>query len=303
MPDALFTRYEGNPVLTAGGWPSPAHSVFNAAAVRVEGETLLLVRVEEPTGVSYLAVARSADGLTGWSIDPERALRPELESETERFGIEDPRITRIGDEYLILYTGFSTGGPLVCLAATRDFRTYERRGVVLPPENKDAAILPELVGGRHTMLHRPVSTSTAGIWVASSPDLLHWGDHRPVMHPGPMGAWDSSKIGLGPPPLPTPHGWLVLYHGVRETAAGAIYRLGLALLDRDRPDVVLARHPGSVFGPEAIYERVGDVGNVVFPCGWTVLDDGDTVRLYYGAADSTICIATASVNALVGCLT
>src|SRR5262245_51352353 len=121
----LFTRYDANPVIEASGWPGEVNSVFNPGAAEVGGETLLLVRVEDRTGVSHLGVARSADGLTGWTIEPERALRPDLASEEERFGIEDPRVTRIGEDWFILFTGYSTGGPLVLLAQTRDFHAYE----------------------------------------------------------------------------------------------------------------------------------------------------------------------------------
>ena len=121
----------------------------------------------------------------------------------------------------------------------------------------------------------------------SSPDLLHWGDHRPVLRPAD-GSWESDKIGLGPPPLLTATGWLILYHGVRPTASGSIYRAGLALLDRDPPEGVVARSADWVLGPQAPYERVGDVGNVVFPCGWVLEDDGDTLRVYYGAADTSV---------------
>jgi predicted GH43/DUF377 family glycosyl hydrolase len=296
----LVTRYEENPVLTAADWPSPVNAVFNPAAVRHDGETLLLVRVEDRTGISHLGLARSADGLSGWRIEPEWALLADTGSELERHGIEDPRITRVGDEYLVTYTAYSSGGPLVCLAATRDFRAYERRGAILAPENKDAALFPEPIGGQFAILHRPVASSAPpGIWIGRSPDLTHWGDHEPVLPAGAKGAWDSSKVGLGPPPLPTAEGWLLLYHGVRETAAGAIYRCGLALLDRDHPERVLSRSASWVLAPEAAYERIGDVGNVVFPCGWTLLEDGDTLHLYYGAADSCVCVATASLGALL----
>ncbi len=298
----LFRRYDGNPVLEAVGWPGGVNSVFNPAAVEVGGETLLLVRVEDRTGVSHLGVARSADGLTGWTIEPERALLPDLASEDERFGIEDPRITRIGEEWLVLFTGYSIRGPLVLLAVTSDFQTYERRGVVLPPHNKDAALFPDRVGGRYVMLHRPMAGPTgegAGISIATSVDLRDWSDHRLLLGPGDPGSWASQKVGVGPPPLLTAEGWLVLYHGVRVTASGSIYRAGLALLDRDEPDRVLARSAEWALGPEAPYERVGDVGNVVFPCGWILGDDGDTLRVYYGAADTCVCVATASLAALL----
>jgi predicted GH43/DUF377 family glycosyl hydrolase len=298
----LFTRYDANPILEASGWPGEVNSVFNPAAVEVEGETILLVRVEDRTGISHLGVARSADGLSGWTIEPERALLPDLGSEEERFGIEDPRVTRVGEEWFILFTGYSVGGPLVMVATTRDFRSYERRGVVLPPRDKDAALFPDRVGGRYHLLHRPMAGldgEGAGIEIASSADLHNWDEHGLVLRPGEDGSWASHKIGVGPPPLLTADGWLVLYHGVRLTASGSIYRAGLALLDRDRPARVIARSPEWAFGPQAPYERVGDVGNVVFPCGWIVGDDGDTLRVYYGAADTCVCVATASLAALL----
>ena len=269
---------------------------------RSSSTTLLLVRVEDRDGLSYIGVARSADGLGGWRVDPDCSFLPDLESEVERHGIEDPRVTELDGEYLIVYTGYSAGGPLVCLAATTDFRTYERRGVLLPPENKDAALFPERFDGRYALLHRPralTPRATGDIWLSWSPDLRYWGAHSCLIRAGESGAWDSEKIGLGPPPLRTDEGWLLLYHGVRSTASGSIYRVGLALLDGKNPGRVLSRASDWVFGPEAPYERTGDVGNVVFPCGWVLGDDGDTLRVYYGAADSTVCVATASLAALL----
>ena len=300
--EELFRRHEGNPILTAGDWPQTVNAVFNPAAVQFEGETLLLVRVEDRTGFSHLCVARSADGLTDWVVDPDRCFLPDLESDAERFGIEDPRITRCGDEYMIVYTGFSNHGPLVCLAATTDFRTYERRGVLMPPEDKDAALFPCQIGGRWALIHRPVAvtpTPSAHIWLSWSPDLRHWGDHE-VLLPAREGAWwDAHKVGLSAPPLLTARGWLLLYHGVRTTASGQIYRIGLALLDTDQPSRVLARSSEWLFGPDAPYERTGDVEQVVFPCGWLLGGDGDTIRMYYGASDTSVCVATASLSELL----
>jgi predicted GH43/DUF377 family glycosyl hydrolase len=297
----LFTRHRANPILTAEDWPYEVNSVFNPGVAEVDGETLLLVRVEDRAGFSHLAVATSADGVTGWEIDPQRALMPDLASEAERNGIEDPRITRVGDEWLILYTGYSSGGPLVCLAATRDFRTYGRRGVIMPPEDKDAAIFPEQIGGRFGLIHRPVARigDRADIWLSWSPDLVHWSAQGVLLATSAGGAWDGMKVGLGPPPIRTTDGWLIVYHGVKDTAAGAIYRVGLALLDAEHPERVLARTREWVFAPREAYERTGDVGNVVFPCGWLLEPDGDTIRMYYGAADTSICLATASLAALL----
>ena len=298
----LFERYGGNPILAAGDWPYTVNAVFNPGVTRLDGETLLLARVEDRTGMSHLCVARSRDGVGGWRIDPEQRLAPDLESDAERYGVEDPRITFCGDEHMIVYTGYSNAGPLVRLASTRDFRTFEPHGTLMPPEDKDAALFPHTFDGRWALLHRPVATQPrqmAHIWLSWSPDLHYWGDNQILLPAREGGWWDAHKVGLGPPPLLTERGWLLLYHGVRVTAAGSIYRLGLALLDADRPERVLARSNEWVFGPREPYELAGDVPAVVFPCGWAVDDDGDTVRVYYGAADSSICLATASLQALL----
>jgi predicted GH43/DUF377 family glycosyl hydrolase len=197
--------------------------------------------------------------------------------------------------WAITYTAYSEEGPLVSLATTENFIDFERLGPVMPPENKDAALFPVRFGGRYAMLHRPVSTfpgTGKHIWISFSPDLKHWGDHRVLIRSRRGAWWDASKIGVSPPPLETPAGWLILYHGVREMPGGPIYRLGLALLDRDDPTKVIKRADQWVFGPQESYETNGDVGNVVFPCGWIV--NGDELRLYYGAADT--CIASASAQ-------
>jgi predicted GH43/DUF377 family glycosyl hydrolase len=301
-PRELFQRFDGNPIIRAADFPRMVNATFNPAAVEFGGETLLLVRVEERSGLSHLAVATSTNGRTGWTLDRDRVLRSDTERDEEYWGIEDPRITQVGDEYLIVYTGFSTSGPLVCLAVTRDFVSFERRGVLLPPEDKDAALFPTLFAGRWALLHRPspaMGGLGANVWLSWSPDLRHWGDARVLLPARRGGWWDANKVGLGPPPMLTDHGWLVCYHGVKVTASGSLYRLGLALLDRDHPDVVLARGDEWIFGPHALYERSGDVGDVVFPCGWILRDDGDTIDMYYGAADSVVCLATASLRRLV----
>jgi len=294
-----FHRYAGNPIITAGDLPYSANSVFNAAAALVDGETLLLMRVEDRTGLSHLTVAHSKDGLGDWRIDPTPTMPADpIGHPEELWGIEDPRITWVEDLglYVIAYTAYSAGGPLVSLATTRDFVTFTRLGPVTLPENKDAAIFPVRFGGRYAMLHRPSPSQPNGahIWLSFSPDLKHWGDHQIVLPCRTGGWWDANKIGLSPPPILTSEGWLIMYHGVRHTIAGGIYRLGLALLDAKDPRRVLRRADEWVFGPEASYERQGDVADVVFPCGWVV--EGDELRVYYGAADSSMALATASVS-------
>jgi len=299
----IIVRHEGNPILTAADWPYPVNTVFNAAAAIVDGETVLLVRVEDHSGVSHLTVARSADGVGGWRVGPRPALAPSPAHPEEAWGVEDPRLTWLEEAgcFAIAYTAYSHRGPLVALATTRDFKTFKRLGPALPPENKDAALFPTTFGGEWLMLHRPVTGGFgAHIWLSRSPDLVHWGEHELVLQARSGPYWDAGKIGLSAPPLRTNKGWLILYHGVRNTCSGAIYRQGLALLDLADPTKVLARTGDWLFGPEAGYERVGDVGNVVFCCGWTLVDK--EVRLYYAGADSNVCLATARLGDLLGLL-
>lgn len=301
----VFTRYEGNPILTARQWPNIVNAVFNPGATTFEGETLLLVPVEDRSGMSRLTVARSANGYTDWTIESDRSLLPDLNSTEERWGIEDSRITKCGKDYMIVYTGYSEGGPLICVASTTDFRTFKKHGVVMPPEDKDGALFPACFDGRWALIHRPVPTMSghgAHIWLSWSPDMQHWGSPTILIPARRGGWWDANKVGLGPPPLRTQHGWLLCYHGVKSTAAGSIYRLGLAMADLQHPEKLIARSNEWVFGPAAPYERAGDVSDVVFPCGWILEDDEDTIRMYYGAADTSVCVATASLGHLLDLL-
>jgi predicted GH43/DUF377 family glycosyl hydrolase len=299
----LFSRHPGNPILSVTDWPYPANSVFNAAATIADGKTVLLVRVEDFRGISHLTAARSTDGVSNWEIDSQPTLRPHPETYPEEmWGIEDPRVTWLEElrQWAVTYTAFSRGGPLVSLATTKDFKNFTRLGPVMPPEDKDAALFPVRFNGRWAMFHRPVAklpNISTDIWLSFSPDLKHWGDHQEVIHARRGGWWDANKIGLSAPPMETEHGWLILYHGVRTTASGSIYRLGLALLDIEDPTRVIRRSEEWIFGPKAHYEREGDVDDVVFPCGW--LRKNRRVLMYYGAADSCIALATASLDDLV----
>jgi predicted GH43/DUF377 family glycosyl hydrolase len=302
--EILFHRHPKNPILTAADWPYPVNSVFNCGAtVLPDGRTLLLCRVEDRSGRSHLCAARSRDGVTGWEIDPAPTMLPDVERFPEEiWGIEDPRITYVDElkKYAIAYTSYSRGGPGVSLALTTDFRSFERLGVVMPPEDKDAALLPRRIGDHWALIHRPVTTwQGAHIWISYSPDLRHWGSHKLILRARQGGWWDANKIGLSPPPIETERGWLIIYHGVRQTASGSLYRLGLALFDLQTPERCLLRGDTWVFGPEEVYERQGDVANIVFPCGYTLAPGGDTLNLYYGAADTCIAMATSSVHALI----
>ena len=299
----LFHRHKLNPILTAADWPYPINSVFNAgAALLPDGTTLLLCRVEDRRGLSHLCAARSVNGVDDWQIDPQPTLLPDPDHYPEElWGIEDPRITYVPElnKYAIVYTAFTRGGPGVALALTEDFSHFERYGMIMSPEDKDAALFPHRIGGYWALIHRPVSYLGGHMWISYSPDLRHWGSHKLMLEARRGGWWDANKIGLSSPPIETPQGWLVIYHGVRQTAAGSLYRLGLALFDLHTPESCLKRSDEWIFGPEEPYEQHGDVGYVVFPCGATVAPDGDTIHLYYGAADTSIALATGSVRAML----
>lgn len=293
----LFQRYSGNPILSPDNWPYPTNAVFNPAAAKLNAETLLLIRVEDMRGFSHLTVARSSDGFTDWEIDPSPTLEADQNSQEEKWGLEDPRIVWLEEQkqFAVTYVSFSEGGPVVSLAITRNFKTFARLGTLLPPEDKDACLFPRRFNGRFALIHRPIVRGEAHMWISFSPDLKHWGDHRPLIRTR-TAYWDCHRVGLACQPIETPQGWLLFYHGVRSTTAGQIYRVGLALLDLKSPWKVLRRSDEWVLGPSEPYERIGDVGDVVFPSGAVIHKETDQLNLYYGAADSTIAVATTKLS-------
>ena len=295
----LFSRYKNNPILTPENWPYPVNAVFNPAAAKVDSQTLLLIRVEDMRGFSHLTAARSADGFTNWQIDPAPTMEADQNSREEKWGLEDPRIVWLEEQkqFAITYTSFSEGGPVVSLAITKNFRTFARLGGLLPPEDKDACLFPRRFRGRFALIHRPIVRGEAHIWISFSPDLKHWGDHRALIK-ARHAYWDCHRVGLACQPIETEYGWLLFYHGVRMTTAGAIYRMGLALLDLEEPWKVLRRSDEWILGPRAPYERIGDVGGVVFPTGAVIDEKTNNLHLYYGAADCTIAVATAKLSDL-----
>ena len=299
----LFQRLHSNPLLTAANWPYPAHTVFNPGATQLaSGETLLLVRVEDRRGISHLTAARSRDGVHDWRIDAQPTFSAEPEQYPEElWGVEDARIVRLESLglFAVTYTAYSRAGPLVALAMTEDFQTFERHGTIMSPEDKDAAFFPRQFGGRWALIHRPVphtAGAKANMWLSFSPDLRNWGDHHVLLEARDGTWWDAGKIGLSTQPIETAEGWLIVYHGVRETPAGSLYRVGLALLDLEDPLQVLRRGDEWVVGPCAMYEVTGDIPNVVFPCGAILDAASGELRLYYGAADSCVGLMTAQIS-------
>lgn len=249
------------------------------------------------TSISHLRLARSTDGIN-FEIDPTPAIAPLTAYET--FGVEDPRITLLDGTYWINYSAVSPHGVSTALASTRDFKTFDRHGIIFPPSNKNVTIFPERIRGRYAALHRPQleGFERPGIWSASSPDLLSWGSHSFVASARDA-SWDNSKIGAGAVPFrvrsANHDGWLAVYHGVTESPYA--YSLGALLLDADDPSRVIARSREPILEPEADYERNGFFSGVVFTCG--LVNDGDLVRIYYGAADGVTAVADLSLDSIL----
>jgi predicted GH43/DUF377 family glycosyl hydrolase len=241
------------------------------------------------TSVSHLRIAWA--GLDHRIERLGAAILPE--GEWEEYGIEDPRVTRLGGTYYITYVAVSRHGAMTALTSTADFKSFERHGIIFPPENKDVVLLSELIGGEYVALHRPVGRmpfSPPEMWIARSRDLFFWGDHRPLY--SGQAAWETGRVGAGAPPVRTPRGWLELYHGNRRPSApGEIgaYCAGAMLLDLDDPARIARVAQRPVLEPTEPYETQGFVPQVVFPGG--VVEASGRVAVYYGAADESTAVA------------
>ncbi|MFC1735052.1 glycoside hydrolase family 130 protein [Candidatus Hydrogenedentota bacterium] len=245
------------------------------------------------TSISHLRIARSRDG-RNFDIEPAPAVFPETDYET--YGIEDPRISQIGDEYYVTYKVVSHHGIGTALLRTTDFQDFERKGIIFCPENIDVVLFPECVNGTYYALTRPVPSylGPMAVWLASSKDMIHWGAHVPLLPPRP-GEFDAAKTGGSCVPIRTKDGWLEIYHGADMEDR---YSLGAALLDMNDPSKVIARSKRPLMQPEADYELNGFYGNVVFSCGAVVNADG-TVTIYYGASDECMAAATTTIEKIM----
>jgi beta-1,2-mannobiose phosphorylase / 1,2-beta-oligomannan phosphorylase len=247
------------------------------------------------TFTSHLKVVRSLDGVNISDFD---GVLFEPESPLEEFGVEDPRITPLDGRFYLTYVAVSRHGVATALASTLEFQSFTRHGVIFGPENKDVVLFPERINGQYVALHRP--SGSAGfarpeMWLARSPDLVHWGQHQHLLGVGEN--WDSSRIGAGPPPLRIPEGWLVIYHGAakpnRPGEAGT-YSAGAMLLAHDDPTRVLCRSTIPLLSPLKEFECNGFVPNVVFPTG--IVAEGRSLLIYYGAADTVTAIVRMSLD-------
>ncbi len=301
----IVKRYPHNPVLTREDVPYPVATVHNAGIVKHDGRYIMLFRSHLHNGRSIIGKAESTDGFS-FSVDPEPFLIPATNgvfAEYEANGVEDLRICPVEDEYLLAYSAYSKHGVRIALARTRNFDVVERISLITQADYRNVVIFPEKIDGRYVRLDRPHSEiSPWSIWISYSPDLVHWGDSRVIMKSVPY-HWDEMKIGPGAPPLKTSKGWLHIYHGVFQTMAGAVYRLGVALHDLQDPSHIIGVSDQWILQPEDPWEVTGYVPNVVFTCGAVPEEDG-TVKIYWGGADSVMCVGTAMIDELVErCLT
>jgi predicted GH43/DUF377 family glycosyl hydrolase len=308
MPkEHILHRFEGNPIIKPEDFPIPADSVMNCGQAMYQGKTVLLIAAiyTEPyegrtTGIH---AAFSHDGIH-FDINPKPLCRTVDWTGGKGnydFWVIDPRVTQIGDEYYIVRPGQGRGGPSALLEKTKYFETVEFIDCIALPPNRVPCLFPEKINGMYVKLDRPylpgAPQENGSIWISFSPDLIHWGRYRPILHPY-GNTFFAFKIGPTPP-VRTEQGWLVITHGVWKTCADNRYSLGAMLLDLEDPTKLIGKTSSWILTPEALYERVGHVSNVVFACGCIPDYDNDSIRVYYGAADERICLATGCLSELV----
>ena len=300
MKDKIVTRYKGNPILTKDDVPYPVATVHNAGVVKYQNKYIMLFRSHLLNGRSVIGIAQSDNGYD-FKVKPEPFLVPSSDTkfgEYEEYGVEDLRISKIDDDFLLTYSAYSRHGVRIGLAKTEDFKTVERIALITQADLRNVVIFPQKINEKYVRLDRPHSEiSKWSIWISYSPDLVHWGNSKLLIKPETY-HWDEMKIGPGATPIKTDRGWLNIYHGVFDTMAGAVYRLGVALHDLDDPSIIIGVSDQWILQPEDEWEITGYVSNVVFTCGAVPEEDG-TVKIYWGGADTVMCVGEANINELV----
>jgi predicted GH43/DUF377 family glycosyl hydrolase len=293
----VIRRYQDNPLIKIEDLPRACSDIWNAGVIRFGGEYLLLLTVETLEGLGSIYLARGTDGYD-FLVEPEpfmTASKDEPFARYETFGIRDARIAEIDATYYITYVADSESGERIGLARTNDFQSVERIQLISEPDTKNGAMFSRKIEQRYAMLERP--SAGGSIWLSYSDDLRHWGSSTIVLSPR-SGYWDSDRIGPASPPIEIDQGWLLIYYGEKDTSTGPLVRLGAAILDRDDPSRVLARSNIPILTPREKYERIGDIGNVVFSCG-ALLEDGNQIKVYYGASDSCICLGVGTLDDII----
>lgn len=295
-------RYEHNPIIDRFA-TKRSNSIFNSAVVPFEDEFVGVFRCDSRSISMDLFVGRSKNGID-WEIEDEPiTLIGEDEEILNREFRYDPRVCFIEDRYYVTWcNGYH--GPTIGIAYTFDFKTFVQLENAFLPFNRNGVLFPRKINGYYMMMSRPSDnghTPFGDIFISQSKDMEFWGKHRYMMGvvPGDKSAWQCTKIGPGPVPIETEEGWLLIYHGVINTCNGFVYRMGCALLDIDEPWKVISRSKDYILAPHELYECVGDVPNVVFPCATLADADSGKITLYYGCADTVTGMAFTTIDDLL----
>lgn len=299
----VITRHPENPILTAAHFPvgSGVIRVFNSGVIKARGRYWMACRTEDAALRNRIWMAESRDGVH-FVPRPAPVVLPHEDPEFAEYTAGmyyDPRITEIDGVYYLMHAAHSGHGCRLSLLQTTDFERFQWLGFVSETDNRNGLLFPEKIRGSYARLDRPNTGGDFGdIWVSYSPDLIHWGRSRCVLRNSEV-RWAWSKIGPGAVPIRTPQGWLAIFHGVRtQCKAHYVYQLGVCLLDLEDPSRVVARADEAILWPEEAYELMGQTPSVVFTSGAVVEDDG-SLKLYYGGADTVMCLATTTVERLV----
>ena len=293
----LVHRWEGNPIITIEDLTFPCADISTAGAIKVGGEYILLLTVQSLEGSYSIYPARSADGYH-FDIGSGPALAPSKNGPAalyDRMGVLDARIVKLGTDYYVSYDALGPHGYRLALARTVDFETFERLGFMSEPDIKGGVLFPSKIKGKYARLERPWKGGS--IWLSYSQDLEYWGWSEVVLAPR-GGYWDCDRVGVATPPMKTDKSWLIIYYGVKHTAAGPLFRLGAAILDARNPARVIGRTDEPILSPREYYERIGDLPNLVFSCG-AVIEPDNEVKLYYGASNSCIAVGTTTMERIV----
>ncbi|MEM1445075.1 MAG: glycoside hydrolase family 130 protein [Planctomycetota bacterium] len=285
----IIWRYSGNPIIRRDQLPT-SNSIFNSAVVPFGNRLAGVFRCDDRARKQCLHVGFSDDGFN-WELRPDEIDFRRQSPDAHYHAGYDPRVVFIEDRYWVQWCNLDYG-PSIGLAWTQDFESFHQIDNAFLPFNRNGVLFPRKIDGHYAMLSRPSDnghTPFGDIWLSRSPDLTFWGKHRWVMRP--EGGWQSTKVGAGPTPIETDDGWLLIYHGVNTSCNGMVYSFGAALLDHDEPWNVTARARDYLMCPRELYECVGDVPNVVFPCATLTDANRERLAIYYGAADTVTGLA------------
>jgi len=300
MNSPIVNRYKDNPVLTKKDIPYPVSTVHNAGVIKHMDNYIMLFRSHIHNGRSIIGKAVSKNGYD-FKVDKKPFIEPAksgIFADYEEYGVEDLRINPVENNYYLTYSAYSRNGVRIILAQTEDFETINRIAPISQPDMRNVVLFPEKIDGKYVRLDRPHTNIIPwSIWISYSDDLIHWGKSQVVIKPVHY-HWDESKVGPGGPPIKTDKGWLHIFHGVFTTMAGAVYRLGAALHDLKDPSRVIGVSDNWILQPEAPWEISGYVPNVVFTCG-TIPEEDGTLKIYWGGADTVMCVGTANIEELI----